>query len=487
MTHTLILGGPGTGKTATLLTRVERYLATGVPPHEIAFVTFTRAAASEAKERACRQFGLSFEQLPYFRTIHSLCFHGAGARRAEILKREHLAELTALTGEEFPWQHGELDEGLPGPNDVTGEHLLHLEQLARVTQTDLKDIWRLHAADIDWFRLKRFADAYSLFKQDSALLDFTDLLERYGAAGYPVPVSAAIIDEGQDLTRLQWRAVERAFKNVNDLLVAGDDDQSIHEWAGAAVAHFLDLPYQQEHLGHSHRLSQSILVTANAIAARMQRRYPKPLTADSRIGLVERLGSIEQAPLEQGEWLILARTRHMVREIAGLLEQRGLLYASRGASSVDAKHARAIRAYESLRAGKQVPHDDAALVSVALAWPGTVPYREYIGSSDIDWPLDKIWHDALIGIPLAKREYYLSCRRAGERLLATPRIRLETIHGSKGLEAPNVLLFTDITERIERGMEAAPDAEHRVFYVGATRAREALYIVEPQGNRGYVI
>ncbi len=484
--QTLILGGPGTGKTTSLLDQVDACLAAGVPPNEIAFVTFTRAAATEAKQRASKRFSLPYESMPYFRTIHSLCFHGTYARRQEMLKREHLSELSKLTGEDFPWQDENLDEGIPDPDAVTGEHLLHFEQLARVTRSGLREIWQTFGAEVDWFRLKRFADAYARFKQDNGLIDFTDLLERYCATGHPFPVRVAFVDEGQDLTALQWGTVGKAFRNVQQLFVGGDDDQSIHEWAGAAVPHFLSLPYRQKHLGLSHRLPEPILEVGKRISSRMQRRFPKPLEPTGRVGHVHYLKHVDHAPVEDGEWLVLARTRHMARELGRQMEYRGIIYSTRGRSSVEPEHARAINAFETMRAGKLALYDDAILAVAALPARLVVPYREYIGASDIaGFPMERIWHDALTNIPLTKREYYLACRRRGEKLLQAPRVRVETIHGSKGLEAPNVLLCTDITERIERGMELWPDAEHRVFYVGATRARENLYVVEPQGSRGY--
>ena len=70
-----IFGPPGTGKTTTLLNLVDRALSDNVPSNQIAFFAFTRKAATEAKERAAERFGLNpKEDLPFFRTIHSLAF-----------------------------------------------------------------------------------------------------------------------------------------------------------------------------------------------------------------------------------------------------------------------------------------------------------------------------------------------------------------------------------------------------------------------------
>jgi superfamily I DNA/RNA helicase len=97
-----------------------------------------------------------------------------------------------------------------------------------------------------------------------------------------------------------------------------------------------------------------------------------------------------------------------------------------------------------------------------------------------------LWHDAVKSIPLETREYYLSCLRRDPRSLSDPpRVRVDTIHGAKGLEADRVLLLTDIDGRVRRGTELDPDAEARVWYVGVTRAREALFPVVARNGRGY--
>ena len=68
-----IFGPPGTGKTTALLNMVDKALESGVQPQEIAFLAFTKKAATEAKERAAERFHLDLKNdLVYFRTLHSL-------------------------------------------------------------------------------------------------------------------------------------------------------------------------------------------------------------------------------------------------------------------------------------------------------------------------------------------------------------------------------------------------------------------------------
>jgi superfamily I DNA/RNA helicase len=73
-------------------------------------------------------------------------------------------------------------------------------------------------------------------------------------------------------------------------------------------------------------------------------------------------------------------------------------------------------------------------------------------------------------------------RRRGERLRAKPRVRVSTIHGSKGGEADTVILLADMARRTHQEMEADPDPERRCWYVAVTRARERLSLVAASGQ-----
>jgi len=89
-------------------------------------------------------------------------------------------------------------------------------------------------------------------------------------------------------------------------------------------------------------------------------------------------------------------------------------------------------------------------------------------------------------IPETDRAYIIAMLRRGEKFNAEPRITVSTIHGSKGGEADNVVLFTDLSPAADNQMRNNPDDMHRVFYVGVTRTKNNLYIVEPEDlSRSY--
>ena len=90
----------------------------------------------------------------------------------------------------------------------------------------------------------------------------------------------------------------------------------------------------------------------------------------------------------------------------------------------------------------------------------------------------------VINVTDNQRIYITSARRRGEYILTKkPRIRISTIHKAKGGEADNVALILDSPKVIREKGDG--DSEHRVFYVGATRARKSLHIVESKDEHGY--
>jgi superfamily I DNA/RNA helicase len=80
--------------------------------------------------------------------------------------------------------------------------------------------------------------------------------------------------------------------------------------------------------------------------------------------------------------------------------------------------------------------------------------------------------------------YIVSARRRGEKILSEdPRIRVSTIHRAKGGEADNVAILMDSTKACVESEDQ--DAERRVWYVGMTRAKKELHIIEKSGRYGF--
>lgn len=97
-----------------------------------------------------------------------------------------------------------------------------------------------------------------------------------------------------------------------------------------------------------------------------------------------------------------------------------------------------------------------------------------------------IWSEAMDKLPDMDRAYITALLRRGGKFNGIPRITASTIHGSKGGEADNVVLFTDLSPAADTQFQQNPDDTHRVFYVGVTRAKQNLYIVDAEDvSRSY--
>lgn len=473
----LVLGGPGAGKTQRLLSIMEEELSRGVEPGRIAYVSFTRAAVHEAVERMAARFRLTSRELPYCRTIHSLTFFVGGLCRGRVLGPEHVEELAKYLGVRIktrnPWEVGEElmdDDGTRG---------IFLEGLARSMCIPLREVWEASDEKLSWYWLEWCADSLRKFKREQCLLDYTDMLETYLAAGDPVDVDVAIIDEAQDLTMLQWKVVRKAFSGAQRVYISGDDDQAIYRWSGAAVDEFLSLKADEvEVLPCSYRLAPEVFSYSQAVIRQVARRFAKDFSpVTGREGRVIRYGGLEQVDLEPWRsWLLLARNRRDLAQYHVLLQRRGIPYLSRKGSSVNPEDARAIEGWLSLQAGGAVKGDLANLICSRAGSSERFDEAASISHfSSLD--LTNRWYNSMVQMDAPKRAYYSAILANGGSLTAPPRVQIETIHGVKGAEADEVVLLTNLSARTYRNLIHHPDDEIRVWYVGATRTRSNLHIV----------
>jgi len=182
--------------------------------------------------------------------------------------------------------------------------------------------------------------------------------------------------------------------------------------------------------------------------------------------------------------------------VSSELRSSGYLFNNRGHRSISEKISDAVNGWEQLRKGKEITGAVARKVYSYMSTKERIKrgFKSIAGVEDIDFvdlktliadhgllaTEDMVWHVAMDRLPESDRAYIIAMLRRGERFNGEPRITVSTIHGAKGGEADNVVLFTDLSPAAEEQMTITPDDTHRVFYVGVTRAKENLFIVEPE-------
>ena len=481
----IILGPPGTGKTTTLLRIVEDALSRGISPEKIAYLAFTRKAATEAQERAMAQFNFDESRFPYFRTLHSLAFKELGIQRDEVMAREHYRNLGKALGVEFKGIYDE-DLGIHTGYGL-GDKCSRVESLARMGLRSLEEQYHLTMQDdLTFHAVKQYDTALRKYKKQNGLLDFTDMLEKYNSF---LPVEICIIDEAQDLSSLQYKMAILASQQASEVYIAGDDDQAIFGWAGADVTKFLNLKGDRKVLPQSYRIPRAVHSVALDIVKRIKNRYKKPWSPRTHDGSVEWVADEQQVDFSRdGSWMCLSRSKYLLNRFQQAARQQGYGYIYNGKHSLESEETRAIMSWERLRKGKSITQHEIKNMINFLPYKVKIEKQESYFLSDIGLPEDvkqNDWMTMLKGIAPDEREYLRSCMRNGEKFSDKPRINISTIHQSKGGEADNVLLTTDMGRLSWENSHK--DEENRVWYVAVTRAKENLMIVRPRNLRHYVI
>lgn len=481
----IILGPPGTGKTTTLLRIVEDALSRGIPPERIAYLAFTRKAANEAQERAMAQFGFDEGRFPYFRTLHSLAFKMLGLQRDEVMTNAHYRKLGKALGVEFKGIYDE-DIGIH-TGDGLGDKCSRIESLARVGLRSVQDQYHLTPTnDLTLHAVKQYHSALATYKRENSLLDFTDMLQNYNVT---LPVDICIFDEAQDLSSLQYRMAILASQQASEVYIAGDDDQAIFGWAGADVNKFLNLKGDRLVLPQSYRIPRSVHRMASNVVDRIKHRYQKPWSPKTEEGTVDWIADEQQIDFKnEGTWLCMTRSKYLLNRYRQSARQQGFAYSYNGQHSLESEETKAIMSWERLRKDKKIPLHEAKNLIQFFGFNVKLERQETYGLSDLGLPEDAKnidWMSMLRGIAPDEREYLRSCLRNGEKFSDKPRITISTIHQSKGGEADNVVLTTDMGKLSWENSHT--DEENRVWYVALTRARKNLYLVRPRNLRHYVL
>ena len=492
---TIVLGPPGTGKTTTLLNEVDKYLKQ-TDPNKIGYFSFTQKAAHEARDRAMDKFNFSEDDLPYFRTLHSLAFKRLGIKKEEVLQRRHYEDLGKKTG--YNLDYHDYDNEHTGLF-TTKSDLLRIIQLAKLRDITPEQQFNLkeHTQDITVQQLKQFVHDLNQYKKDYNLIDFTDMITEFIKSDKSPKFDVVFIDEAQDLSLSQWDMARSIWDKTGDTFIAGDDDQAIFRWAGADVDSFITQTGKIMQLTQSYRIPRVVHDVASRIVNKIQNRLPKEWLPKTQRGLLSYYDDFEQVNMKQGNWLVLARTKFMLNDLEDQLYSQGLYYENKYKTNREQDLYTAIKDWEQLRKGQLLKYDQIERISSYTNLWDKKKIKSMVKDSfygidqltkDYGLKTKAVWYEAFNDAPQKKVRYIRRMRENGEKLDSNPRIILSTIHGVKGGEQDNVVLLTDLSRNTQINYEKNPDDENRLFYVGATRTKNHLHVIRPKDiYKGYKI
>lgn len=535
-------GCPGAGKTYSLIQYAEqerREHDRGID--DLLFCTFTRAGMADMAGDLVDVSGFRASESEIrdrVKTVHGTAL-GAALRNDAIelppdssnLDRAIIYDMQqdAHVYREFCEQHGlsftpqetnPLKLVRDGEDvDPTGNRLFAIYQWLKLERKPLrKHIEAPVGLPMADRRVHDLLEAWEAFKRDhyeSRKYEHVDYIDLCIDRGYAPETDVLFIDEFQDLSPQEYLLYKtwRDSGRIDRVYIAGDVNQSIYSFRAGTPWYFRETPVdREEYVTESYRCPAAVVDVARTALEACGETDPQGFAAKTDGGTAthvsldndDALGAAVGNTLDQYDdhdddetvVFLLARTNYQVGRIGTALGEAGIPFKglSGRMDPWDETLTSALRVLRALRDGESVPKP--ALNKLLASNVGGYKHRRQTlrmldGALMGDYyRADSVWQafeDCADVREIASlvdvSDYQREMLRAAVATDVAPdprRVRVGTIHAAKGSEAPVVYLFNAVSKRIHdeylRGDTRAE--EHRVTYVGATRASEELYVVE---------
>lgn len=410
----LVIAGAGSGKTRTITYRVAWLLDCGVSPERIMLVTFTNKAAREMLHRvehlvssqARRIVGGTFHHIGNLilrRHAHLLGYDNSYT----IMDREDSKDLMDVCISEF------ID--VKKKRFPTSQILSDINSLSINTGKSIEDVVRykypFFAEEIE--KIKKVIEKYRERKKKLNLMDFDDLLFNWKRlfvehpdirTFYSERFLHILVDEYQDTNKIQGEIVDLVASFHRNLMVVGDDSQSIYSFRGADFNNIIDFPKRYPDakifkLEINYRSSPPILSLTNCIIASNKRQFPKILRPVKKGGfkpaviplrdvnqqaefVAERILELRDEGRELKDIAVLYRSHYHSMEIQMELTRRGIPFVVRsGLRFFERAHIKDVTAYLKILVN---PKDE-------LSWKRLFKMLKGVGNVTAD----KLWKDLL--------------------------------------------------------------------------------------------
>jgi len=566
-----LFGGPGSGKTTALLDRVEDLIENdGVSFRDVLVVSYTRAAATEVRERLAERLDESPRALRgNVCTMHAKAYELLDLSRGDVAGEDDKQAFCEEFGIEYEDEY-EGSRRRSARSTTLGNKIIATSQWLQRTRREVADWYDVPfkwddgtvrlppdideraqtgnkytptwSSDDDRVSVPETIRAWREYKGEHGIVGFADMLERVKQRSLLPSVDYLVIDEFQDITTLQYDVYEEWRPHMDRVLIAGDDDQVVYAWQGADPDLLLDEDVTDDNvLPNSYRLPSRILNVVSREVSHIDKRQEKDLNPRKEGGRVEGVVNPSMIDLvrnvrttveedEDGTAMILFRARYQLFQFIDEFIGEGIPFTCLTDQRMwTDRLTQYVRAIEAVDAEKPVTGLQARRLADMLADSafGTGERDELFDELDRreeESDVDDL--EAFTVDPETVRDYapFVPDPRAAADMLRKVtsfqertveayfggdyeefdpgRVRVGTIHSAKGREADHVFVATDLTEKVVEQMAATVDQqgrdvpgveeftkhtspvptltdnERRVFYVGMSRARERLVLME---------
>lgn len=343
----MVLAGPGSGKTTVITHRIKNLIEKAeVRPENILVVTFTKAAAISMQKRFSTLMNGGKGQPVTFGTFHSVFY--------KILRKSRRYEATEILSERQKTDY---------IREIIGRYGISSNDISELSQNIINDIGNikgnmLNAQEYEPSCCKKedfikVYNAYNLELKKDGKMDFDDILRECYLLlcenhtileQWRELYKYILIDEFQDINRIQMNIIELLASPLNNIFVVGDDDQSIYGFRGARpeiMIEFKDYYPEAELivLNVNYRSTQSIINVAGRVIENNKTRLDKCAHANNNKDfqpdirkfrnqveelkfVVSKIKEYENQGISLSEMAILVRNNSQIQEISSFLKNR---------------------------------------------------------------------------------------------------------------------------------------------------------------------
>lgn len=511
-----VLAGAGTGKTRAITHRIAYGVATGTyAPNHVLALTFTTRAAGELRSRL-RALGAG--------TVQARTFHAAAMAQLSYFWPDtvggHAPRIVESKGRIIA--HAADTVGLrvdtPTLRDLAGEVEWRKVQMLSYDEYEAAAAERVMPRDTSPRRVLDLMRAYEQLKDDRRQLDFEDvLLATLGMVESEPRVASYVrqqyrffvVDEYQDVSPVQHDLLRAWLGGRDDVCVVGDASQTIYSFAGASSRYLLGFGSEFPRgsvlrLERNYRSTTQVVHAANALmrgqpgaldlVAQTTTPGPEPVVlacahdGDEAQTVARTIASLVGDPASAasyGDVAVLYRVGAQAAAIESALGRAGIPYRVQGGTRFFDR-AEVKLAVHHMR-GEAVRRTDdeltrrVGLVLQVSGWTPTPP--EGTGAVREQWDalqaIMGLAEDAPAGTTMQQFTQDLVDRAATHHEPELDAVTLATLHSSKGLEWPHVVVIgaaEGLLPISHATTDAEVDEERRLFYVGLTRARRSVTI-----------